>query len=179
MVAGCAYIDQNLQVTPQMSISSINVGQGQKIALRVVDDRDEELIGKRHDGYGLSGAKISTQQDLVTVVKTFISDGFSKKGFEVVAEGESGVFVKVELRTLGYENSTGLWTAGNIGKAVVKVNVTHPSGKSYEKSYRSQKEIRTAFVASQETNAKVINGALSDALNKIFEDDELLHFLAQ
>lgn len=84
-----------------------------------------------------------------------------------------------ELRTLKYETAVGLWTGGNIGTAAIKVIATNPKGKTYEKSYRGQKEIRTAFVGSQETNAKVINGALNDVIAKIFEDKELMKFLAQ
>jgi len=69
LAAGCAYIDQNLKVAPQHSIAQENIGKGQKVVLRVVDDRDEQLIGKRKNGYGMDGAKISTDQDLVGFLK--------------------------------------------------------------------------------------------------------------
>jgi uncharacterized lipoprotein YajG len=177
-LSGCAYIDQNLSVKPDLSFSSDNIGGGKKIALRVVDDRDDQLIGKRGVQY-MPGGKISTDQDLVEVLKNALSDGLRKKGFEPVGENDPSLSMKVELRSLAYTTAMGFWTGGNIGTAVIKIIATEPSGKTYEKTYRSQKEIRTAFVGSQETDAKVVNGALSEAINKIFEDKELLKFLAQ
>jgi len=177
-LTGCAYIDQNLRVTPQVSIAQENIGQGKKVALRVVDDRDEQLIGKRGLQY-FPGGKISTDQDLVEVIRDAFIKGLHDKGFELVGENESNLLVKAELRSLAYTTVMGLWTGGNVGTAVVKVIANQPSGKTYERTYRSQKQIRSFFVGSQETNTKVVNQALTDALNKVFEDKELLKFLAQ
>ena len=177
-LGGCAYIDQNLRVTPNMSTTKENIGQGKQVALSVIDDRDEELIGKRGAQY-FPGGKISTNQDLVEVISDALIQGLSDKGFEPVREDDSpNVSIKAELRSLSYTTATGLWTGGNIGTAVVKVIATQLSGKTYEKSYRSKKEIRSVFIGSQETNAKVVNEALTDALNKVFEDKGLLRFLA-
>ncbi len=179
--AGCAFIDQNLQVSPQVSVVETNVGHGKKVALRVVDDREEQLIGKRgaSSGYGAGLAKINTDQDLAEVVKSAVLEGMRKKGFQPVGENDATVGLKVTLRTLSYDSSAGLWTQGNIGKAAVKLVASQASGKTYEKTYRGQQEIRTAFVGSQETNAKVVNGALNDMLEKVFADTELWSFLAQ
>jgi uncharacterized lipoprotein YajG len=177
-LGGCAYIDQNLRIDPQFTVSSEGIGNGKKIALRVIDDRDKQLIGKRGVQY-MPGGKITTKQDLVDVLKGALSDGLRKKGFEPVGVNDSPLSMKGELRSLEYTTSMGLWTGGNIGTAVVKIIATDPSGKTYERTYRSEKEIRTAFVGSQETNAKVVNEALSDTIKKVFEDKELLQFLAQ
>jgi len=177
-LAGCAYIDQNLRVTPQVAIEQENIGNGKQVALRVVDDRDQQLIGKRGVQY-FPGGKISTNQDLAEVLKNAFIIGLRRKGFEPVGENDSNLLIKAELRSLSYETSMGFFTGGNIGTAVLKVIASQPSGKTYEKTYRSEKEIRTAFIGSQETNAKVVNDALADALNKVFEDRELLVFLAQ
>lgn len=177
-LAGCAYIDQNLRVTPQIVIEEMNIGKGKQVALRSVDDRSEQLIGKRGVQY-FPGGKISTEQDLSDILKDAFIVGLRKKGFVPVGENESTLLVKVELRSLSYDTAMGFWTGGNIGTAVVKVIATQPTGKTYEKTYRSQKEIRTVFVGSQETNAKVINESLANAINKVFEDRELLDFLAE
>jgi uncharacterized lipoprotein YajG len=176
--AGCAYIDQNLKVDPEASVTSDNIGGGRKIAVRVIDDRDEQLIGKRGAQF-LPGGKISSKQDLAEVLEEDVREGLLRKGFEPVKEHETGLLMKVELRSLEYNSSMGLWTAGNIGTAVIKVTATAPSGKIYEETYRSESEVRTAFISSQVTNARVVNNALSEAINKIFEDRELVEFLAR
>jgi uncharacterized lipoprotein YajG len=154
-----------------------NIGQGKKVALRVVDDREEQLIGHRVTGHGSKAAKIETKQDLVKLLKDSFIQGMRAKGFEPVEDSSSDISLKVELRSLTYDVTIGFWTSGNIGKATVKIIATNTSGKTYEKIYHSEKEIRTAFIGSQETNAKVINGALSDVLEKIFSDTGLWEFL--
>jgi uncharacterized lipoprotein YajG len=179
LLVGCAYIDQNLRVAPEVTTSTVNIGQGKKVILKVIDDRDEQLIGKRVNGYGMSGAKISNNQDLAEVLKDAVTQGLIKKGFELGKEGDAAVVMKVSLRTLAYDTAMGFWTGANIGKTVIKVTATNGAGQEYEKSYRSQKEIRTAFIGSQETNSKVVNEAFGEAVSKIFEDQELLNHLVK
>ena len=176
LISGCVYIDQNLRLTPDADITKENVGHDKKVALRVVDDRDEQLIGNR--GYYGFGAKITTEQDLEEILYDIIYKGLTQKGFIPVKIDESDTALKVELRVLEYKTAMGLWTGGNIGTAAVKAIVTLPSGKTYEKSYRGQKDVRTLWAATQETNARVVNGALTQVINSMFQDKELLKFLA-
>ena len=146
------------------------------LKLGVVDDRGEQIIGSR--GYYGFGAKITTDQDLEELLRDIISRGLYQKGFEPVNPDESKTTLKIELRVLEYKTAMGLWTGGNIGTAAVKAIVTLPSGKGYEKSYRSQKDVRTLWASRQETNARVINEALTEVINKMFEDQNLLEILA-
>ena len=184
LIGGCAYIDQNLRVAPQVQVQPANVGHGNTVALRVIDDRQEQLIGRRgpvSTGYGgvLPGAKITTDQDLVEVIRHAVIDGMRAKGFEPVNANEAPRSVKVELRTLSYETASGLLRGANLGQAILKLVASQPSGKTYERTYRSQQEIRTFFIASAETNAKVVNDALTDALQQMFADAALWRFLAE
>lgn len=176
-ISGCAYIDQNLKLEPQLAIAPSQVGAGTKIGLQVLDERSEQLVGKRMNGYGFATAKISNNQDLVGILTDSITKGLAKKGFLPVKKDDSSTSMRVELRVLQYDTAMGLWTGGNIGKATIKVVATSPLGKTYEKSYHGQKEIRTCFVGSQETNSKVVNCAFDSAIENIFKDDELINFL--
>ena len=178
-LAGCAYIDQNLRVSPQLTVLEANIGQDKKVALRVVDDRSEQLIGRRAGGYGYGMAKITTDQDLAEILRNAFIKGLRKKGFEPVEMNDPGVSLRVELRSLAYDTSMGFWTGGNIGNAAIKIIASQPSGKTYEKTYRGQREVQTVFIGSQETNTDVVNGALSDVLGNVFSDRELLDFLTQ
>lgn len=177
-ISGCAYIDQNLKVDPQFSIVPSQLGAGTKVSLLVLDERSDQLIGRRANGYGFASAKIETDQDLTEVLRESISKGLVKKGFVPVGKDGSPTFMRVELRVLAYDTAVGLWTAGNIGKSTIKVAATSPAGKTYEKTYHGKKEVRTCFIGSQETNSKVINYAFDAAIENIFKDEELMKFLA-
>ncbi len=127
----------------------------------------------------VAGAKITTSQDVVELFSNAIKQGLRQKGFEPIPfEDGRPTDLRVEIRTLDYDVSMGLWTGSNLAKASIKV-LAHNAGKTYEKVYRGQGEIRTMWVASQETNAKIINAAVSEVLNKMFADQELLAFLAR
>lgn len=178
-LSGCAYIDQNLRVDPRPTVYQSDMGKGKKVALRVLDDRDDEIIGKRGATQAFGAAKITTDQDLANLLRNVFTEGLQKKGFEPVGPTDSSLSVKVELRTLAYDTSMGLWTGGNIGKAAVKVIATRPSGETYENTYRNQGEVRTVWIGSQETNSKVVNEALDGALDKAFADSALWEFLAE
>ncbi len=182
LLSGCTFIDQKIKISPQFNIGAsdidIGIGKGKKVALDVLDEREDFLIGKRGTGM-IRGAKIVTDQDVVEIFNTVIAEGLQHYGFFVVGRSEDvPTKLKVEIRSLNYDVTMGFWTGGNMGKSSLKVVAT-VNDKIYEKMYRGEKEIRTAFVASQETNSKIINAAVSEVLEAMFRDKQLLEFLSQ
>ena len=87
--------------------------------------------------------------------------------------------MRVELRALSYQAVEGMWTGGNVGSALIKVVATNRAGQTYEKSYRGKQEVRSAFIGTQEINAQVVNGAVTEAVEQLFQDEELLTCLAE
>ena len=174
---GCAFIPQEVKINPQVAIEERNIGRGKKVFLKVTDERTQDALGRRGTVYG-GAAEINTSQDIVGVFVEKISEGLKKKGFnpEPAAE-DSQAQLKVEIRAIDYSTEFGIWTGGNLTKTALKVVVQDKSKIFYEKTYRGENEIRTAFVASQETNAKIINNAVADVLNKMFADEMMLESL--
>ena len=194
LMSGCAYIPQKVDINPNVMINKEDVGQGKKVAVKIIDDREDLAIGNRSgsSNYGMiKGAAITAEQDITEVIKTEVFKGLTDKGFlpvvyvnnssEEVADNQN--VLKVSLRTLKYDTDMGLWTGGNIGKANIKALVSKQEKNyernTYERSYQGLEEIRTAFVGSQETNAKVINGALKQSLEKLFNDADLMEALTK
>lgn len=178
LLSGCTFIDQKVKISPHLNIGTADIGKGKKVALDVLDEREDSLIGKRGTGM-VRGAKIATDQDVVELFNTAVAEGLQRYGFSVVGRSEDvPTKLKVEIRSLNYDVTMGFWTGGNMGKASLKVVAT-VNDKIYEKMYRGEKEIRTAFVASQETNSKIINAAVSEVLESMFNDKQLLEFLSQ
>jgi uncharacterized lipoprotein YajG len=161
-----------------VNIASSNIGNGKEVALRVLDEREDSGIGKRGTGM-IQGARITTEEDIVQLFSDQITEGLKQNSFNVIPYSDQApVILKVEIRNLDYDSSAGFWTIGNVAKSSLKVLVS-ANGKTYEKMYRSEEEIRTAFVASQKTNSKIINSSVSQVLGEMFADEELLKFLAQ
>jgi uncharacterized lipoprotein YajG len=168
VLTGCTFIDQKVEIQPQLDGPlGGNLGNGKQVGLRVVDEREDFVLGKRGTGM-VEGAKITTEQDVRQLFADSIAQGLRQSGFLPILELEGApTAVRVEIRSLQYDVSMGLWTGSNMGKASIKV-LANNAGKTYGHVYRGQKEIRTMWVASQETNAKIINGAVSDVLRNMF-----------
>ena len=176
--SGCGFIRQSLIIDPTLNFSVSNIGQDQKVALRVLDEREDTAIGNRFAGF-YRGGTITSKQDIDYLFKTWVSQGLERSGFAIEPyKDEIPVKLVVEIRNIGYNTEVGLLTGGNNAECSLKVRAEN-NDKTYEKMYRGRQEIRTFFVASQETNAKILNAAVSQALTNMFADESLLRFLAE
>lgn len=177
-VSGCAFIEQQATLRPQMTVAEGDVGRSATIAVRIVDERPDRTLGHRGGAYG-KAAKIMTTQDVARLVHEHITEGLKRKKFVPVDyEPGAGRALKVEIRLLEYSTSTGFFSGGVHTKATLKAVATN-AGKEYENLYRVDNEERVVFVPTAEKNEELLNAALSDVLRQLFQDQHLLAFLAR
>lgn len=176
--AGCAFNPQTANIKPAVNVLSSNDGKGVTVAIRVVDERPSKSLGRRGTAYG-AAAEITAAQDIAAVIQSEITAGLKQKGFNPVDESATAdARLAIEVRLLEYSTSTGFWTGGVNIKSTLK-GVATKGGKTYEKMYRTDKEERVMVVPTAETNEKWINGALSEVLTQLLDDNGLVMFLAQ
>ena len=102
-----------------------------------------------------------------------------KKGFDAVAfEGERGRVLNVEVRLIDYSTDMEFW------KGIVKVQaelgaVVPKDGTRFEQVYFAERTESTAEAPRAKTNERLINSAISGALQKMFDDPRLMAFLAE
>lgn len=174
----CAFTPQQALLAPKIQIAETNIGLGTEIALRIVDERADKTIGHRGGAY-FKGAKITSEQDVPALINEKVIEGLRKKGFRpVVYQKEFPKSLKVEIRLLQYSTSTGFWTGGIHMKSTLKA-VAKKDGKEYENIYRVDNEKRVFFVPGSSKNEQIINQAISEVLQKLFQDQELISFLAE
>ncbi|NQT81686.1 hypothetical protein HQ563_01580 [bacterium] len=177
-LCGCAFTPQQATLRPVVTVAETNIGTGVEIGVKVLDERPDELLGHRGSAYG-SAAKITTDQDVAAIFYREIVEGLKKNGFSPVAYAEDFPrTLKVEIRSIKYDTSTGFWTGGVHTTAAIKALATN-SEETYENFYRFQSEKRVVFVPSAKTNARLINETVSQVLNKLFNDQDLMAFLAR
>ena len=178
LLNGCAYLSQEANLAPDLSVMGTSEGSGIVVSVRVVDERPTKILGFRGGGFG-KGAEIKSTRDVAVVIKEAIVSGLRSKGFDISDWNmESDPRLDVEVRFLEYTTSTGFWTGGVHVNAAEKVEAIS-EGKVYEKMYRSEKEKRVVIVPNAASNEKQINLVLSDVLNRIFDDQALINHLAQ
>lgn len=173
--SGCAYTAQSVRLAPASLIAPSDRGQSIAISVKVIDERPSQSLGNRGDAYG-KGAEIRTDDDLASLVAAELKRGLAAKNFALSDGAATSLFA--EVRLLEYSTSTGLFTGGVHIRAAIKVRATAPGGKTHEKLYRSDREERVAVVPTAEKNEAWINRGLSEVIEQIFDDDQLLNLLA-
>jgi len=175
--SGC-YGPQRVTLRPVVTIAETNIGDGSQVALRVVDARADRSLGHR-GGESMIGAPITNDQDVSSVIHEVIVQGLRKKGFTPVAYAvDSPRILKVEIGLIKYQMHSGDWTVGVYTKAAFKAEATN-KGETYKNFYRVENQKRAGLPPSAETNDRLINQAVSQVVQKLFDDQELITFLAK
>ncbi|MBI5410069.1 MAG: hypothetical protein HZA14_11940 [Nitrospirae bacterium] len=174
---GCAYMTQTAELNPTLEVKESTIGQGKKVAVEVVDEREDVTLGRRASAYG-QAAPITSNQDMVQIFKPRILEGLQKMGFKPISSAENeSRSLRVEIRLIQYVSTPSLVTFNSSAKATLGV-IAHNAKEIYEKKYRvSSKEIQTIVVPTADKNTALINEAASNVLLELFRDQNLFDFL--
>lgn len=182
VASGCAYTPQTVVIEPAVEVAASNIGEGHPVSVYVVDERTTTEIGRRGTGM-VRGAAITTEQDMAAVFADEIIKGLRAMNFDAVkvpspAAGLGAVLLRVDIRTIEYETSMGFWTGGVHVRGAMKATATREAS-SYDQLYRIDEEKRVMVVPGADSNAEMINTAVSAVLQEMFNDPKLFEFLAE
>jgi len=176
LMSGCAFSPQSARIRPIASVAESNVGKGVVVAVRVVDERPDQAIGKR--GAGGVGADIVPANQIEVAVQELLVASLKKRGFSVVDSNVSAqAKLGVEVRFLQYSVSQGLGSGGINIKVAIKATASN-GGQIYEQLYRNDKEERVQFIPAAQTNENWINESLSKCIQDLLDDTALTEALA-
>jgi uncharacterized lipoprotein YajG len=183
-LAACGYKVQTVEFQPQVTTPASNAGAGRTLSLSVVDDRPDITIGYRQGSLGRTAGAIRTDQDLPEVVRAAIADGLSRMQFRVVPLGQpADASLKVELRQLEYQSSSGVLTEGAHARSALKATAVRRPGAAgtaylYERLYRAESEMQSVLPPTASDNRALLNAILSTTIQQLLDDPELIGFLA-
>ena len=176
LLAACAWTPHEVAITAQAPLETSSVGKGVTVALDVVDDRDDLVVGQR--GAGMQGADI-TVKDIIPALETELKEGLEAKGFTVVSSKDSAdAEFQANLRAFKFFIETGFWTGAENVNVVIKVEAEKGTD-DFERNYRVSEEDRTMVIPAGEVIDDKLNAALEIVLSKIMADEELMAFLIQ
>ena len=177
LVGACAWTPQTATLKPAPNITPSTVGNGVTVAVRVIDKRQSDTIG--HRGVDSQNAAIKTAQNVAALFQEKIIEGLTRKGFLASAfEGQPGRLLMVEIRQIDYTTDMEFWkgivrTEAVLGASMIK------DGQKFEQFYSGKRTENTVEAPGAKTNERLINGAISDALQRLFEDEHLIRYLAE
>ena len=85
--------------------------------------------------------------------------------------------VTVRVRALETELHQGFWTGHQEANGAAQLTVVK-NGRTYENFYRVDSKQSKFWVPTAGQNSEYINGALSNLIGKIINDDKLVSFMA-
>jgi uncharacterized lipoprotein YajG len=177
VLSGCAWVPQTATLNPTPRITPSSVGNGVDVAVRVLDRRPSQTLG--HRGLESKNAAIKTEQNVAALFQERIIEGLTRKGFSAVPhEGQPGRLLTVEIRQIDYTAEMEFWKG--VAKTEVTLNVSViKDGVRFERNYSGKRSEKTIEAPSAKTNERLINNAITDALQRLFEDQSLMRYLAE
>ena len=167
---GCAITSMEARIAPNLELVDEDVGKGRIVGVSVADERPTSDIGRR----AIGGAKIRMSDDLAAIYQSALVRGLRQKGFDARSGAVAGApQMKVEIRSLSYDVSTGWWTGGIETDSAIKV-VAIGAAESYERIYRASDDDRIVIVPGAKTNNRKLNLIVSSTLRQAVEDRKLL-----
>lgn len=176
LLAGCAWVPQKLSLAPQVRVPASNLGNGATVVVKVLDIRPTSRIGSR--GIDARGAEITTQQNVAAILQQKIIQGLNQQGFKAAPSSEEPAQVlKVELRILQYTTAMDFWQGTIRAKAGIQAYLKAKE-RIYDQPYVAEREEHVVEAPGANTNERLINGAISDVLERLLTDEKLLKLLA-
>lgn len=169
LVAACAPSRHLVNLQPQLPVTDSANANNIAVAVSIEDSRSNAIIGKRGD------AEVSGAPPVTEVLQTVVSEALKKRGFVIASTGaENAKHLHVTVRALTFDASTGQWR----GRAELSTRANF-GNSDYKSAYSVEKEGKTVVTIGIKDMENTINQMLSETLDKMFHDSNLVKFLSQ
>ena len=175
MLAACA-TPQALTVTPEVRVPAADLGGARLVQVSVADKRATQALG---DNLQYEPGDFTVRGDLAAIVREALASGLERLGFKVAAN--AGSELRVEILGLEYgvrERST--LSRHVEGTARLKAGCVRDEKLQLERTHRGEMRKPVFLTAHDEpTNSKHVSEVVSDSLNAVLADRELIACLAR
>jgi uncharacterized lipoprotein YajG len=176
--SSCAFTPQSVSLSPDIQTTPDSVVSGKQVMLTVVDERPRKSLGTR--GVKGVGADLTIEGDLSDVVRKALTDGLTQRGFTITPNKPAdGRELRVEIRNLDYNVTMGFWTGSLKVDSTLKGICIIGSTRQYENVYRGDYQENVMAVQTSGANEKYINKVISQAINELLRDQQLIQCLAK
>lgn len=108
-----------------------------------------------------------------------LAQGLEQQGFTIAkSQADAAHSLKVEIRNLDYGVTMGFWAGSLKTQCSLKAICMLGKDRPYENLYRGEYANSVQVVQSEERNERFVNTAVSEAVNRLLNDEELTKCLA-
>jgi uncharacterized lipoprotein YajG len=175
LASGCAFQKQAIHLQPTVSVPTSSIGAGKLTMVSVSDERPHSTLGTR--GVGGIGEQLTLSDDLVSTIKSAVSEGLQHQGF--VTTGPMENQLRVEIRSLEYGVNSGFWAGKLNVEFLLKGICIKGNARPYEQMYRGEFHKNVQVVQGESSNNVYVNQVVSQAINALLTDASMTRCLAQ
>ena len=175
---GCTMQTQNLRVDPVVKVTKSEVGAGRVIGLGVADVRTDKKLGEVGDP-DREMFDVLVEEDPSPAIYDRVKGGLEALGFTVVPTSEAMQrTLNVEVRSLELSSVKTPFTFETELQAVVGSRASNGTAfHQREFNVRTRKD--GAVPPFKRDSTALVNTAVSQALEDMFADEEMITLLAQ
>jgi uncharacterized lipoprotein YajG len=176
LVEGCALHPQDIRIDPTIDLPNSLTGSGRTIGLAVSDVRETKKLGQVGDP-NREMFDISVNEDPSSAIYSRVSNALAKLGYKVVPYSE-GVdpSLKIEVKTLKLDSDKRAFDFLTKLHAEVTAHA-RARNESWDETYTNDQSMNTAGPAYKRDTARLVNAAVSAALQDMLADQKLLDTL--
>ncbi len=187
LALGCIH-DHKIDLNPEIFVPVSNIGNGEQLAVLVRDIRSQKAISKKESNLKLSSDRAVNTVNIYAsfsvrdTVLDKVNEGFQRMGFHTVKPGRP---VNRKLRVEIYRLQLN-YKSGNLGAIIPEVHaqmetilrVRAAYGNQMFKNIYSSKLFKSHRMGTGKfKNERLVNNSLSLAIQKMFDDPNLIQFL--
>lgn len=177
-IQGCSLKPQNLRLDPPLKVTESSVGNDRMVGLAVSDSRTDKKLGEVGDP-NTKMVDVAVEEDPSAAVYARLEEALAKLGFSVVPYSDAMErTLQVDIRSLQLKSVKTAFTFETELRAEVGAHAAN--GPSY---YDRQFNVRTrkdgAAPPFEKDSSMLVNTAVSQALEDMLSDEQLLDLLAQ
>lgn len=178
MVQGCTLKPQYLQIDPPVKVKSAQVGSGKTVGLRVSDERASKKLGEVGDP-DRKMVDVFVEEDPSPAIYKRVEQALTRMGFKVQPYTESmDSTLAITINNLELQSEKQPLTFDTELRAEVAAHAVN-SSSTYDRQFNVRTRRNGAAPPYRKDSAKLVNTALSQALEDLLSDEQLLALLAR
>ena len=177
-VQGCTLKNQSLRIDPEVKVKESKIGTDKTVGLRIADARADKKLGEVGDP-DRKMVDVRMEEDPSPAIYQRVRQALSKMGFSVqpYSDGMDRTLA-IEIRTLELESVKKPLTFNTEIRAGMAAHATN-STAYYDRQFNVRTRMDSAAPPYEKDSTKLVNTAVSQALEDLLADDQLLDLLAR
>lgn len=175
---GCSLKTQYLRIDPPVKVKEATIGNGKIIGLRVTDARTDKKIGEVGDP-DRKMVEVRVDEDPSPAIYARVKQALTKQGFSVQPYSDAMTStLEISVRNLALTSEKQPLTFETELQAAVAAHVANGS-EYYDRQFNVRTRRDSAAPPYQKDSTQLVNTAVSQALEDLLADQDLLAMLAR